>query len=146
LLWGDHFYNDSTGKWQSDVQSSHSQSLQRSFVKFCLGPISALIKAVLDEQELVFQPMLKRLDVVIPDDAKALTGKNLLRRIMQEWIPASDALLEMIVNHLPSPLIAQRYRVENLVSKSLSEIRKILFDDVNLKIFFTKMMNVVHSY
>jgi len=34
--------------------------------------------------------------------------------VMRKFLPASDALLEMLVVHLPSPVKAQRYRVENL--------------------------------
>lgn len=41
-------------------------------------------------------------------------GKPLMKRIMQAWLPASEALLEMMIWHLPSPAIAQKYRVETL--------------------------------
>jgi len=37
-----------------------------------------------------------------------------LKTVMRKFLPASDALLEMLVLHLPSPVKAQRYRVENL--------------------------------
>jgi len=40
---------------------------------------------------------------------------------MQAWLPASEALLGMIINHLPSPVVAQRYRVENLYSGPLDD-------------------------
>lgn len=33
---------------------------------------------------------------------------------MRKWLPAGDALLQMIVIHLPSPVTAQRYRMELL--------------------------------
>lgn len=33
---------------------------------------------------------------------------------MRKWLPAGDALLQMIVIHLPSPVTAQRYRMEML--------------------------------
>jgi elongation factor 2 len=41
-----------------------------------------------------------------------LRAKPLLKRVMQKWLPAGDAVLEMIVMHLPSPAQAQRYRTE----------------------------------
>jgi translation elongation factor EF-G len=41
-------------------------------------------------------------------------GKPLMKRIMQAWLPASEALLEMMIWHLPSPAIAQKYRCETL--------------------------------
>jgi len=43
-----------------------------------------------------------------------LTGKPLLKRVMQTWLPAAETLLMMIVNHLPSPKVAQAYRAEQL--------------------------------
>jgi elongation factor 2 len=33
---------------------------------------------------------------------------------MRQWLPAGDALLEMITIHLPSPVTAQNYRMEML--------------------------------
>lgn len=33
---------------------------------------------------------------------------------MQKWLPAGDAVLEMIVLHLPSPRDAQKYRTDML--------------------------------
>jgi len=43
-----------------------------------------------------------------------LTMKPLLKLVMKKWLPMADTLLEMIILQLPSPVIAQRYRVENL--------------------------------
>ncbi len=33
---------------------------------------------------------------------------------MRKWLPAGDALLQMITIHLPSPVTAQKYRMEML--------------------------------
>ena len=37
-----------------------------------------------------------------------------MKRTMQSWLPAADALLEMIIYHLPSPATAQKYRADVL--------------------------------
>jgi elongation factor 2 len=58
--------------------------------------------------------MLKSLSIVLKSDEKDLRNKALLKCVMRKFLPASDALLEMLVVHLPSPAKAQRYRVENL--------------------------------
>ncbi len=34
--------------------------------------------------------------------------------VMRKWLPAGDALLQMITMHLPSPITAQKYRMEML--------------------------------
>merc|ERR1712072_494457 len=54
------------------------------------------------------------LGIVLKGDDRALTGKPLMKRTMQIWINAADTLLAMIVSKLPSPITAQKYRVENL--------------------------------
>jgi len=54
------------------------------------------------------------LGIVLKGDEKNLTGKPLMKRTMQIWINAADTLLSMIVLRLPSPRVAQKYRVENL--------------------------------
>ena len=33
---------------------------------------------------------------------------------MRKWLPAGNAMLQMIVIHLPSPVTAQKYRAELL--------------------------------
>ncbi|KAF9106409.1 Elongation factor 2, partial [Mortierella sp. GBA35] len=48
------------------------------------------------------------------NDEKEMEGKLLLKTVMKKFLPAGEALLEMIVIHLPSPVTAQKYRVENL--------------------------------
>ena len=42
------------------------------------------------------------------------TGKDLMSIIMRRWLPAGDAMLQMITVHLPSPVEAQAYRTELL--------------------------------
>jgi elongation factor 2 len=37
-----------------------------------------------------------------------------MKRTMQSWLPASEALLEMIIYHLPAPAVAQKYRADVL--------------------------------
>merc|ERR1712137_365250 len=41
-------------------------------------------------------------------------GKALLKTVMRKFLPAGDALLEMLVLHLPSPVQAQKYRCATL--------------------------------
>ena len=44
-----------------------------------------------------------------------------MKRIMQAWLPAHEALLEMMIYHLPSPATAQVYRVETLYEGPLDD-------------------------
>merc|ERR1711937_350661 len=58
--------------------------------------------------------MMTTLQITLKGDDKNLTGKALMKRAMQLWINAADTLLQMLVSKLPSPRVAQKYRVENL--------------------------------
>ena len=44
-----------------------------------------------------------------------------MKRTMQIWINAADTLLAMIETKLPSPLTAQKYRVENLYERPMDD-------------------------
>merc|ERR1712113_439343 len=57
---------------------------------------------------------MSTLGIVLKGDEKSLLGKALMKRTMQLWINAADTLLQMLVTKLPSPRVAQKYRVENL--------------------------------
>mmetsp|Transcript_19174 Transcript_19174/g.25254 ORF Transcript_19174/g.25254 Transcript_19174/m.25254 type:complete len:547 (-) Transcript_19174:311-1951(-) len=65
--------------------------------------------------------MMKAVGVTLKSDEKDLVGKPLLKRVMQRWLPAADAVLEMIVVHLPSPVQAQAYRVGTLYDGPLDD-------------------------
>ena len=61
-----------------------------------------------DNKDVLF-PMLEKLQVkdkLKPQDLD-LMGKPLMKRVMQTWLPADVALLEMIIYYLPSPATAQ---------------------------------------
>ncbi|KAG6687302.1 hypothetical protein I3842_11G064200 [Carya illinoinensis] len=75
-----------------------------------------------DVQKDKLWPMLQKLGVTMKSDEKDLMGKPLMKRVMQTWLPASSALLEMMIFHLPSPSTAQKYRVENLYEGPLDDI------------------------
>merc|ERR1712166_1704617 len=61
-----------------------------------------------------YEKMMTTLGIVLKGDDRALTSKPLMKRTMQIWINAAETLLSMIVTKLPSPVEAQKYRVENL--------------------------------
>jgi len=58
--------------------------------------------------------LLAKLEITLKGDEKDLEGKALLKIVMKKFLPAADALLEMICLHLPSPVTAQKYRAETL--------------------------------
>merc|ERR1712160_30491 len=88
--------------------------LPRAFCQFIMSPINSLMTAIMVDDKAKYEKMMTTLGITLKGDEKALQGKPLMKRAMQIWINAADTLLSMIVLRLPSPIEAQKYRVENL--------------------------------
>jgi len=62
-----------------------------------------------DKLEAVWK-MLGSLNITLKVEEKEKRQKHLFKCIFQKWINAAEALLEMIIMKLPSPVKAQKYR------------------------------------
>jgi len=109
-LWGDRFYFPKEKKWKGEKGPGG----KRGFTMFVLDPIYTLFKAIMDFQKDTYEKLLAKLEVPLSTEEKAMEGKPLLKSVMRKWLPAGDALLMMIAIHLPSPVTAQKYRMEML--------------------------------
>jgi elongation factor 2 len=121
-LWGDHYFDAETKKWTGKSTSASGKPLSRAFCKFILEPIGQIFQAAMADNYEKLEKYLKVLGIELKADDKNLQQKKLLKSVMQKWLPADEALLEMMVLHLPSPATAQRYRVENLYTGPMDDI------------------------
>eukprot|EP01095_Lingulamoeba_sp_RSL-Kostka_P016250 TRINITY_DN789_c0_g1_i1.p1 TRINITY_DN789_c0_g1~~TRINITY_DN789_c0_g1_i1.p1 ORF type:complete len:840 (-),score=382.73 TRINITY_DN789_c0_g1_i1:301-2820(-) len=121
-LWGDNFYNAKAGKWTRKQFNAKGKKLTRGFCQFVLAPIYQLFDNIMKEKKNRYMAMLGKLKVTLEGDEKDLMGKPLLKTVMRKFLPAAEALLEMIVLHLPSPATAQKYRVNNLYEGPLDDV------------------------
>ncbi|KAI5781446.1 elongation factor 2 [Geopyxis carbonaria] len=112
-LWGDNFFNPKTKKW-TKIEQYEGKALERAFNQFILDPIFRIFAAVMNFKKDEIPGLLAKLDITLKSEEKDLEGKALLKVVMRKFLPAADALLEMIVMHLPSPVTAQKYRAETL--------------------------------
>jgi len=144
-LWGDNFLDAVNKKWKMGTPDRHiADGLRRAFVQFCLDPIQQLFEAIMSEKTKKVEKMLGAIGVTLKKEEAELTGKNLLKRIMTKWLPSADALLEMIVIHLPSPVVAQKYRCAVLYDGPLDDAaaQAIMACDKNgpLMMYVSKMV------
>jgi len=120
-LWGDNWFDPESKKWKKKNESDAGKPLKRAFCQFILDPIYKLFDAVMNSKKDVFDKMITSLKIKMESDEKDQTGKQLLKTVMRKFLPAADALLEMMVFHLPSPATAQRYRVDTLYEGPLDD-------------------------
>ncbi|KAL4235861.1 Elongation factor 2 [Mactra antiquata] len=109
-LWGENFYSPDDKKWCKNADDKST----RGFNKFVLEPVIQMLKTSKDDTNESAINMAEKLGVSFSAQEKTLTGKQLMRCVMKKWLPASDAMLHMIAQHLPSPVKAQTYRTEIL--------------------------------
>lgn len=110
-LWGEYFI-DSAGKWSK----SPSNNGKRGFVKLILEPIYMVygIKTNNKEVEPILTKMNKLGVTLTKKELEDKTNDEILCAIMRNWLPAGDAVLEMVIQFLPSPKTAQKYRGKEL--------------------------------
>merc|ERR1712168_130965 len=117
-LWGENFFNPKTKKWSKTKDADN----KRSFVMYVLDPIYMVFDAIMNFKKEQTEKLLGKLTTAsgkaVKDILKAeeleLEGKPLMKCVMRNWLPAGDAMFQMIVIHLPSPVTAQKYRAELL--------------------------------
>ncbi|KAI3638266.1 hypothetical protein MIR68_003877 [Amoeboaphelidium protococcarum] len=118
-LWGDVFF---TGKkWMKKATDDDGKTYDRAFCQFVLDPIYKLFDAIMNFKKDVTAEMLTKLEITLKGEEKDLEGKPLLKTVMKKFLPAGEALLEMIVIHLPSPVTAQKYRADALYEGPLDD-------------------------
>merc|ERR1711990_725822 len=107
-----------TKKWSKEKADDN----KRSFCMYVLDPIYMVFDAIMNFKKEQTEKLLGKLTTatgklvkdVLKTEEKELEGKPLMKCVMRNWLPAGDAMFQMIVIHLPSPVTAQKYRAELL--------------------------------
>merc|ERR1712240_216108 len=89
---------------------------------YVLDPIYMVFDAIMNFKKDATAKLLTKLTTasgkmvkdVLKTEEKELEGKPLMKAVMRNWLPAGDAMFQMICIHLPSPVTAQKYRAELL--------------------------------
>ncbi|KAK5073086.1 translation elongation factor 2 [Lithohypha guttulata] len=139
-LWGDNFFNPKTKKWTKTAD----EGVERAFNQFILDPIFRIFDAFMKGKNDELLNICGKIDVKLTTEEKEATGKGLLKAIMRKFLPAADALMEMMVIHLPSPVTAQKYRMETLYEGPPDDEAAVGIRDCNpnatLMLYVSKMV------
>ena len=143
-LWGENYFDATSKKWVSTDKAADGKKLQRAWCQFVFKPIQQLFTQIMNDQKAKYSVMIEQLGIKLTAEEKDQVGKPLLKTVMRKFLPAGDALLEMIVMHLPSPVRAQKYRVENLYTGPMDDKCAIAIRDCDpegpLMMYVSKMV------
>ena len=143
-LWGDNFFDKKAKKWKNHSEADDGSQLNRAFVDFIMGPVIRLCRATMNGEMEKVDHILKSLDITLKGEEKNLVGKELMKKVFQKWINAADALLEMIILKLPSPVVAQNYRAGYLYEGPIDDVSgqaiKNCSPDGPLMVYISKMI------
>jgi elongation factor 2 len=143
-LWGDNFFDAKAKKWKNHDKADDGGNIKRAFVGFMMEPIIRLCRATMNGEMEKVDKMLINLEITLKSEERQLQGKHLMKNVFQKWINAAEALLEMIILKLPSPVKAQKYRAAYLYEGPTTDATyKSIYNcdkDGELCIFISKMV------
>ena len=113
-LWGNHFFNAAKNVWTNKSRNEDGSENQRGFAVYIMDPIMNIFRYVLNDEKKKYKKLIEKMEIKLTAEDEQETGKKLVKAIMKKFLPAAEALLEMMVLHLPSPMDAQKYRAETL--------------------------------
>ena len=139
ILWGDYFVNPETQK----ISTVPSQ--KRVFNEYIYKPMKNLYDAILEGNVEKYSNIMKRFDFAVNKDDTEVTGAELYKRVFRRLYPLAPVLKRLIVTHMPSPVVAQKYRVDVLYDGPLTEDDSIYrgiknCDPNGPTVFFTSLM------
>ncbi|KAK4684805.1 hypothetical protein P7C73_g5360, partial [Tremellales sp. Uapishka_1] len=100
-LWGNIYFNSATRKFQRTPKDLDSK---RSFVHFILEPLYKLYTQVLSEDSETLKQTLAELRITLKPSVYKMDVRPLLKVVLEAFFGPSVGLVDMITQHIPSPV------------------------------------------
>ncbi|KIY65966.1 Calreticulin-domain-containing protein [Cylindrobasidium torrendii FP15055 ss-10] len=108
-LWGDIYFDANTRKFG---RKPTSPDHDRSFVHFVLNPLYKLYTVVLSEETETLQDTLAGLGIKLKPVMYKMDTRPLLKAVMDQFFGPATGLVDVIVDHIPSPVDNAANKVE----------------------------------
>ena len=109
-LWGDIFYNPTR---RSFTRKGVEERSKRSFVNFVLEPIYKLYSHTLSESPEDLKDTLGSLGITLKPSQYKADAKVLLKLVCEQFFGGSSGFVDMIVDHVPSPVEGAKDKLEH---------------------------------
>ncbi|GAO51234.1 P-loop containing nucleoside triphosphate hydrolase protein [Saitoella complicata NRRL Y-17804] len=143
-LWGDIYYTPSTRKFTRKSQGSDSK---RTFVHFILEPLFKLYGQTIGEDKVTLRKTLAGLGIHLKDSQYKMDARPLLKAVCEQFFGSAAGFVDMIVEHIPSPLEAAKAKVERIYTGPMdADVAEAMMKcdasaDAPLMIQITKLYN-----
>ena len=104
-LWGENFHNKEANKWQTEPEAA-----ERGFVRFILNPLAKIYQVLNEGDTSKVENALTKLDIKLTPEEAKLQPYQLRKIVFSRFLNSVDCLFEIIIEKLPSPYEAQKYR------------------------------------
>ncbi|KAK0246470.1 Calreticulin family-domain-containing protein [Armillaria nabsnona] len=112
-LWGDIYFDSETRKFtRKPKDPEHS----RSFVHFILEPLYKLYSQVLSEDTETLKETLQGLGIQLKPVMYKMDVRPLLKAVLDQFFGPATGLVDVIVDHIPSPIEGAANKVEGTYS------------------------------
>lgn len=143
-LWGENFFDHTTRTWSTLPVDEQGNARERGFNMLVLDPIYRIFDLAQTSNQDDIDSLLQTLEIELAPSERQKHGLELVHSIMKAFIPAHNTLLEMIALHLPSPLVAQRYRMEALYEGPMNDPYALSMQDCDpggpLMVFVSRLV------
>jgi len=112
-LWGDIYFNKASNKFTRKAQDA---SDPRAFVQFVLEPLYKLYSSVLSKESGDLQATLATLGIKLKPVMYKMDVRPLLKAVLDQFFGPSTGLVDMIVEHIPSPVAGAASKVRQLLT------------------------------
>jgi U5 small nuclear ribonucleoprotein component len=108
-LWGDIYFNNETRKF---TRKASDPEQSRTFVHFILDPLYKLYSHVLSEETDDLKRTLASLNITLKPMTYKMDVRPLLKVVLDQFFGRATGLVDMIVEHIPSPVAGAPTKVE----------------------------------
>lgn len=145
-LWGDIFFNPRSRKF---TRKAMEERAKRTFVSFVLEPIYKLYSHTISESPEDLKETLATLGISLKPSQYKTDAKVLLKMVCEQFFGEATGFVDMIVEHIPSPLDGAAQKLERYYTgprdtKIASAIGQC-DQDGPLVIHVTKLLNTVDA-
>lgn len=116
-LWGDIYFDRSSKRF---TRKSQDPSTPRTFVQFVLDPLYKLYSSVLSKDTDSLKATLDKLSIKLKPIMYKMDVRPLLKAVLDQFFGPSTGLVDMIVEHVPSPLQAATDKIERTYTGPMS--------------------------